>query len=286
MSLLNKALSIFLVCYLTSTAAYGQFEEVSSTERLTENHRVKEISYWDLVDLLETKDHQKQIVILAFDSSDHKKQKDLSDDVKKMSERNLSVTRVDFVSVDLDKINEDYAREYVRNTLFRSTIPGLRIISKDHRGQARAKLDTNIYSDVIPAAKALKLKVDVAEKQPDGPVKYPSVAELKEEMESAPNATFVVVFYATWCGPCRQYDSVVKTFAKNPEIDGDIRVRKIDIDKEDSAEMDSIGYPEGASLPQTNILRAGVVKTKDVGMLTKDVIVGSVKGILGAVGSR
>jgi len=50
--------------------------------------------------------------------------------------------------------------------------------------------------------------------------------------------------------------------------------------------MVSVGFPQDSSLPLTSILRGGVVKVKESGLVTKNVIVDSVRGVLGVMGVR
>jgi len=239
----------------------------------------KEVNYDELVNILSTKSHEKDIAVLAYDSSKAVAENEFYKSTREMVGNNLDADHVKFIRVDLGKIEDVDAREYVEHSLFEAKIPAVRIIMKKNANTTRASLDPKIYDNISSLSNELKLDVK-------GRVKYLTVVELKKEMEEYPDATFVVVFYATWCGPCKMYDSVVKGFAKHPEVDGDIRVRKIDIDKEDPEAMVSVGFPQDSSLPLTSILRGGVVKVKESGLVTKNVIVDSVRGVLGVMGVR
>lgn len=53
----------------------------------------------------------------------------------------------------------------------------------------------------------------------------------------------LVDFYATWCGPCKMMNPVLKQLAK--EVKGDAKILKVDIDKnqEFTKKLDVMGVP-------------------------------------------
>jgi thioredoxin 1 len=73
----------------------------------------------------------------------------------------------------------------------------------------------------------------------------------------------LVDFFATWCGPCKAMEPVVKEVAKT--VEGKVRVVKVDIDKQQQIARD---YNVSA-VPTFMIFKNGNVLWRHPGMIDK-----------------
>ena len=81
----------------------------------------------------------------------------------------------------------------------------------------------------------------------------------------------LVDFHALWCGPCKTQGPILQEFAN--EIDGKVRVVKIDIDKNQSiAQRYSV-----RSVPTLILFKNGKILWQEAGMKTKQQLLDAVK---------
>lgn len=81
----------------------------------------------------------------------------------------------------------------------------------------------------------------------------------------------LVDFYATWCGPCKVMSPTIEALGK--ELDGQARVLKIDVDKNDAvASMYRI-----QSVPTLIIFKKGEVMWRASGVMDKGVLLEQLK---------
>jgi thioredoxin 1 len=74
----------------------------------------------------------------------------------------------------------------------------------------------------------------------------------------------LVDFYADWCGPCKMMVPILEQFSK--EMDGSVRVIKIDVDKNRDAAMKY----KIRSIPTMILFQNGEVKWQGVGVVQAD----------------
>jgi thioredoxin 1 len=72
----------------------------------------------------------------------------------------------------------------------------------------------------------------------------------------------LVIFYATWCGPCQMYKKTYERLAQEMNLE----LERIDIESED---FDRFEQLEIRSVPTTAIIEEGVVKSVVAGVLSK-----------------
>lgn len=88
----------------------------------------------------------------------------------------------------------------------------------------------------------------------------------KEVLNS--NIPVLVDFWAEWCGPCRVLVPVIDELSQDPELQGKIKIAKVDIDN--NAETPSkYGI---RSIPTMMLFKDGKAVDTKVGVLTKDKI--------------
>lgn len=81
----------------------------------------------------------------------------------------------------------------------------------------------------------------------------------------------LVVFWATWCGPCKMIASIVKEIAD--EYDGKILVGKVNVDEEPDLTMQY----NVSSIPTLMVFKNGQLVNKAVGYREKDEILKMLK---------
>ncbi|XVN42207.1 MAG: thioredoxin [Candidatus Rickettsia vulgarisii] len=88
----------------------------------------------------------------------------------------------------------------------------------------------------------------------------------KEVLKS--NVPVLVDFWAEWCGPCRMLGPILDELSKDPELQGKIKIAKVDIDN--NAETPSkYGV---RSIPNMMLFKDGKVVDSKTGVLTQDKI--------------
>jgi thioredoxin 1 len=80
----------------------------------------------------------------------------------------------------------------------------------------------------------------------------------------------LVDFFATWCGPCKAMEPVVKEVAKT--VEGKVRVVKVDIDKQQQIARD---YNVSA-VPTFMIFKNGNVLWRHPGMIDKKTLLNQI----------
>ena len=76
----------------------------------------------------------------------------------------------------------------------------------------------------------------------------------------------LIDFYATWCEPCKIFSPIVEEVAKEYE---NVKVLKVDVDKEPKlAEYFGI-----TAMPTTVIMENGKVKSKTLGLMSKEKLI-------------
>lgn len=81
----------------------------------------------------------------------------------------------------------------------------------------------------------------------------------------------LVDFWATWCGPCKMIDPIVKEIAD--EYDGKILVGKVNVDEEPDLTMQY----NVSSIPTLMVFKNGQLVNKAVGYREKDEILKMLK---------
>ena len=81
----------------------------------------------------------------------------------------------------------------------------------------------------------------------------------------------LVVFWATWCGPCKMIAPIVKEIAD--EYDGKILVGKVNVDEEPDLTMQY----NVSSIPTLMVFKNGQLVNKAVGYREKDEILKMLK---------
>jgi len=82
----------------------------------------------------------------------------------------------------------------------------------------------------------------------------------------------LVDFYATWCGPCKVMTPIIESVGK--ELGANIRVLKIDIDKNQSV---ALHYYRIQSVPTFVIFKKGEIVWRVSGAMEKSVLLEQVK---------
>lgn len=80
----------------------------------------------------------------------------------------------------------------------------------------------------------------------------------------------IVDFWATWCGPCRMIAPILEDIAK--EYDGKIKVGKVNVDEQ----MELAVEYKVEVIPTLFYFKDGQMKTKTVGVMTKEEIISKV----------
>jgi thioredoxin 1 len=101
------------------------------------------------------------------------------------------------------------------------------------------------------------------------------VTDSNFEEEVLKSKTPVLVdFSATWCGPCKKLEPVVREIAG--EFDGRLKVVKVDIDQ---ARQTAAKYAV-MSVPSVFIFQDGQVKDQHVGLASKSTLADKVQKVL------
>ena len=74
----------------------------------------------------------------------------------------------------------------------------------------------------------------------------------------------LVDFYATWCGPCKMMNPILKDLAG--DIDGKARILKVDVDKNQSLSQ-NLGI---RGVPTIVVYKSGKIVWRESGVKTKD----------------
>lgn len=96
-----------------------------------------------------------------------------------------------------------------------------------------------------------------------------SELQYKEEIAGKKDSTYVLVFHATWCPPCRNFKSSLEELAEKDGID----VYRIDVDQNQSL----AGEFGVRNLPTWFIMKDNQVAEKVVGYQPYDELVQTVK---------
>ena len=80
----------------------------------------------------------------------------------------------------------------------------------------------------------------------------------------------IVDFWATWCGPCRMIAPILEDIAK--EYDWKIKVGKVNVDEQ----MELAVEYKVEVIPTLFYFKDGQMKTKTVGVMTKEEIISKV----------
>lgn len=81
----------------------------------------------------------------------------------------------------------------------------------------------------------------------------------------------LIDFHATWCGPCKAMAPVIDSIAN--ELSGEIRVLKIDIDKNQSA----ASHYQVKAVPTLMIFRKGEILWRNSGAMDKASLLQQIK---------
>jgi len=84
----------------------------------------------------------------------------------------------------------------------------------------------------------------------------------------------LVDFYATWCGPCKTMSPIVESVGK--ELKGQIRVLKVDIDKNNAVATSF----QIQSVPTFMVFKNGKILWKQVGGIDKMTLLGQIRAFL------
>ncbi len=84
------------------------------------------------------------------------------------------------------------------------------------------------------------------------------------DVSSQDNKTVLVKFFATWCGPCRQFAPVLEKFAATHP---DIEVYEMDIDTPENLEL--ISELEISTVPTIICIRDGEIIARASGFLNQ-----------------
>jgi len=90
----------------------------------------------------------------------------------------------------------------------------------------------------------------------------------------AGNKSFVVDFWAEWCGPCRMIGPVIEELAK--EYEGKVIIGKMNVDENDETPAD-YGI---RSIPTILFFKNGVLSDKLIGVAAKSLVEEKLKAIL------
>ena len=85
-----------------------------------------------------------------------------------------------------------------------------------------------------------------------------------EEMVLKSKKTFLIDFYADWCGPCKMIAPILESFSKNS--DKNMVIGKVNVDKESSIAAEYGIF----SIPTLMIIKEGIVIKKEPGFKTLD----------------
>lgn len=84
----------------------------------------------------------------------------------------------------------------------------------------------------------------------------------------------LVDFSATWCGPCKKLDPIVKEIAG--EYDGQLKVVHVDVDN-----ARTVAAKYGVlSVPNLLFIKAGEVKEQVIGLLSKEALIDKLKAVM------
>ena len=84
----------------------------------------------------------------------------------------------------------------------------------------------------------------------------------------------LIDFYATWCGPCKAMSPIVEAVAK--ELQGQIRVLKIDVDKNQAI----AAQHQIQSVPTFMIFKNGKIVWKQAGGSDKMTLIQQIKNFI------
>ncbi len=89
-----------------------------------------------------------------------------------------------------------------------------------------------------------------------------SDANILEKVRPNNNKVVIIDFYATWCGPCRRMDPILKEIAK--EYQGQVEIYKIDVDRNSFDNKNGVN-----SYPTYFFYKNGQLQRKEVGAIGK-----------------
>ena len=94
---------------------------------------------------------------------------------------------------------------------------------------------------------------------------FDGTTELFHELVATKRGTMLVVFFADWCGPCRNLTTVLDQVS---ERNSDVFIIQVDVDKnEDIIKHSPYGLK---SIPQFFFIKDGVISTSLLGMQTAE----------------
>lgn len=83
----------------------------------------------------------------------------------------------------------------------------------------------------------------------------------------------LVDFYASWCGPCKQFMPIIQE-VKN-ELGDSVKIVKIDIEKNEALSQNL----QIQSIPTVMIYRNGIAEWKSLGVQTKQTLIDKIKEV-------
>jgi thioredoxin 1 len=92
------------------------------------------------------------------------------------------------------------------------------------------------------------------------------VKNFQSTLDAYPQAIYVIDFWATWCGPCKQMGPIIDELAE--EFSGSVRFAKVDIGDEKNLPL--IERFNITSIPTIKILKAGEEVSSTTGLTPKD----------------